>query len=100
MTCGTSPTIRPISYTHYLAFFMLPLLIPYVSDENYKYKIYSHMILSILIICENFEKPMLIFFFLGGGGGQNLLGPVSFLLRVTSTFWTIVPFNWGNDSTF
>jgi hypothetical protein len=82
---------------------MLTLLISYVRD-----KIFSHIILSILRICENFEtnvnlilvdmnKFWGIFLFFGG---ENLLGAVSILLRVFSTFWTTVPFHWGHDPNF
>jgi hypothetical protein len=77
--------------------FMLTLLISYVKD-----KIFSHIILSILRICENLilvdmNKFGGIYLFFGG---ENLLGAVSILLGVFSTFWTTVPFNWGHDSNF
>jgi hypothetical protein len=80
---------------------MLTLLISYVRDKKF-----SHIILSILRICENFEKNFnfggyeLIWGHFPFFGYENLLGAVSILLGVFSTFWTTVPFNWGHYSNF
>ena len=87
---------------------MVTLLIPYERDKNYLNKIYSHMILSILRICENFEKKVNLILvdmnsFLGIFSnflrafstvlGVKIFWDGSILLRVTSTFWTTVLIN-------
>ena len=66
--------------------------------------------MSILKIGEKLKKKVNLI--LGGheliwgifpfflGGKKPLMVTVSILLRVTSTLWTTVPFNWGYDITF